>query len=378
VSSRSLRILLVADSLDAGGAERHVVGLAASLVRESHAVTIACSTGGALVDLARRNGATVIPLTSARAKRQVSLRFARALVRLTNSHCFDLVHAHMYASAAASAIATGWSGTPLVLTEHSEAGWRGPWARLVSRVMYRRARHIIAVSESIRQRLIVQDRVPLAQVTVIANALPELMEGYLPFPLAALSGLSGRALVGVVARLQPEKGVQHFLQAAAMVAAATPRVGFVIVGDGPQRSQLETLAAEVGIAGRSVFLGYQPDARSIMSMLDVLVVPSVSEGTPLVVLEAMAAGVPVVASAVGGIPEQVHHGCEGLLVPPCDPAALARAIQELLCDPDLAHRLGKAGEIRVSSAYSAEAMLRSTLRIYQVSSRQPSTCHSSA
>lgn len=361
---RELNILLVADSLDAGGAERHVVGLAASLVRAGHLVTIGCSTGGVLVEIARQHGVIVRPLLATRAKRRVSVAFARQLASLLRSERFDLVHAHMFASAAAAALANIGGWMPLVVTEHSEAAWRGKSARMCSRFIYWRAKHVIAVSHGIRRRLLEDDRLERSRVTVIPNALPALDEApraaALPLPLV----LGARPLVGVVARLQPEKGVRYLLEAAVSVAAELPQAALVIVGDGPERLELQSLAALLGIVDRCFFLGFRPDARKIISELDVLVVPSLSEGTPLVVLEAMAAGVPIVAAAVGGIPEQVRHGCEGMLVPPADPPALARALVQLLLDPGRAHLLGQNGRRRVIERFSSDAMVGQTLDIY--------------
>ncbi len=361
---RPLNILLVADSLDAGGAERHVVGLAASLVRAGHGVTIACSTGGVLTDIARQHGAGVRPLLSARAKRRLSLPFARNIRLLIKRQQFDLVHAHMYASAAAASLATLGTSIPLVVTEHSEATWRGQGARVLSRFIYWRAQQVIAVSEGIRQRLQHVDRVGRSRVTIIPNALPALDEPSTVAEPALPLALKGRRLVGVAARLQPEKGVRYLLEAAVSVGSEVPSAAFVIIGDGPDRSQLQNLAARLGIADQCYFLGFRPDARKVIRKLDVLVVPSLSEGTPLVVLEAMAAGVPIVASAVGGIPEQVRHGQEALLVPPADAPALAGALSQLLLDPRRAHLLGERGRQRLRECFSPDRMLHETCRVY--------------
>ncbi|MDQ6670274.1 MAG: glycosyltransferase [Chloroflexota bacterium] len=361
---RALNILLVADSLDAGGAERHVVGLAASLVRAGHAVTIGCSTGGVLTDVARGHGVVVRPLLSSLAKRRLSLPFVRQLRRLMARENFDLVHAHMYASAAAASLAAIGSSVPLVVTEHSEAAWRGGSARTLSRFIYWRAQRVIAVSEGIRRRLLEIDRVHPGHVTVIPNALPALDDSSFAPALALPCALEGRPLVGVVARLQRDKGVRYLVEAAVSVASELPQAAFVIVGDGPERAELERFAARLGVADRCFFVGFRADARKIISHFAVLAVPSLSEGTPLVVLEAMAEGVPIVASAVGGIPEQVRHEREALLVPPANAPALAAALRQLLLNPGRARLLGQNGRRRVGDCFSAEAMLRETWRVY--------------
>jgi glycosyltransferase involved in cell wall biosynthesis len=171
-------------------------------------------------------------------------------------------------------------------------------------------------------------------------------------------------LVGVVARLQPEKGVANFLEAAARVSGAFPDARFVVVGDGPLREELLDLARRLGISERVCFLGYRTDSRALMALMDLLVVPSLTEGSPLIVLEAIAAGVPVVASAVGGIPDQLRHGKEGLLVPPGAPDALGEALAALLRDPEYARRLGEAGRRRAKNEFSHEALVRRIEGVY--------------
>jgi glycosyltransferase involved in cell wall biosynthesis len=164
-------------------------------------------------------------------------------------------------------------------------------------------------------------------------------------------------VIGVVARLQPEKGVDVFLQAAGLISSRYPRARYMIVGDGPERSRLAARARSLGLEGVVRFPGAPPDARSLLPDMDLLVVPSRSEGSPLVVLEAMEAGLPVVATRVGGIPEQIGHEREGLLVPPDNAEALAAAVLRLLDDPALAARLGRAGQTRVWREFRYDRML---------------------
>ncbi len=358
------RVLLVTDSLDVGGAERHVVGLGAALVGRGWSVTIACSVEGALASVARQAGVEVRPRLGRLAKRRVSLAYAWRIAQLVHTVRFDVVHAHMYASAAASALAVARAPVPLVLTEHSEATWRTGRARWCARHVYRRAAQVIAVSDSIRHRLMAEDGLPADRVTTIHNALLPLPNAQPAVALPPAPAAHTGPVVGVIARLQREKGVGHFVEAAAHVARQVPGARFVIVGDGPLRDQLSGLAQRLGVRDRVDFLGFRLDAPALMPLLDVLVVPSLSEGTPLVILEAMLAGVPVVASAVGGIPEQIRHGREGLLVAAGDARALAQAILALLERPAYAHQLGDAGRQRSAACFSPELLVRRTEDVY--------------
>jgi len=219
------------------------------------------------------------------------------------------------------------------------------------------------VSNAIRRRLIERDSVPPNLITVVPNAVSAVA-----CTAAAPQGLPAELgegpLVGVIARLQPEKGLDHFLKAAARVAALVPEARFIVVGDGPLRGELEALARRIGVGESVCFLGFRADAREVTGLLDVLVVPSLTEGSPLVVLEAMAAGVPVVASDVGGIPDQIRHEREGLLVPPGDPKALEVALLCLLRDPAYARVLGEEGRRRAHSKFGHGRMVRRIEEVY--------------
>jgi glycosyltransferase involved in cell wall biosynthesis len=274
------------------------------------------------------------------------------------------VHAHVYASAAAAAIATVGTGVPLVVTEHTEAVWRGRRARLVTRWFCRRASRVIAVSDAVKRRLVKQDDVPPEKIAVIPNAVPANPDSGSSTP--PLRGeLRDRPLVGVLARLQPEKGVATFLKAGAYVAKVVPQACFIVVGDGPLRTELEVLVRRLCMEQNVRFLGFRSDPRALIELLEVLVVPSLTEGAPLVVLEAMAAGVPIVASAVGGIPDQIRHEGEGLLVPPGDPAALGDAVLKLLRDPGLARRMGASGCRKATTVFSHAEMMARTEDVYR-------------
>ncbi len=363
--SRPVRLLLVVDSLEVGGAERHVADLASALHSKGYEVEVACSIADGLSKPLEGAGVPVRPLTGRLVKRRVSVAYARGIRRLLREGRFDLVHAHIFASAVAAAIATRGTRLPLVVTEHTEASWQNWWARRVSRWVYRRAKHMIAVSTPIERRLIERDGVPPDLVTLIPNAVipasdePPDVAGALP------DGWLEGPLVGVFARLQPEKGVANFLKAAARVSRIFPEARFIVVGDGPLREKLLGLAERVGLEGRVRFLGYRADARALIGLTDVLMVPSLTEGSPLIVLEGMAAGVPVVASAVGGIPDQIRHGEEGILVPPGDPGALSDALGALLRDPAHARRLGEAGRRRAQNEFNHETLVRCIEGIYK-------------
>ncbi|TMG24538.1 MAG: glycosyltransferase [Chloroflexi bacterium] len=179
----------------------------------------------------------------------------------------------------------------------------------------------------------------------------------------------GAQLVGVVARLEPEKGHPTLLEAWPKVLQSCPEAYLLIIGEGSRRAELERQVSELRIAHRVVFTGRRDDIPAVTAALEIAVLPSYREAQGLTILEAMALRRPVVASAVGGIPEMIEDGLTGLLVPPRDPEALATAIVRLLRDHSLADTLGRAGHDMVHDRFCIELMVKAIERIYDRGAR---------
>ena len=171
--------------------------------------------------------------------------------------------------------------------------------------------------------------------------------------------------MGTVCRLVPLKHVDDLLRAAAVVRRDRPGLRLVVVGDGPQRAVLEAEAERLGLRGAARFLGERADIPELLAAMDVFVHPSESEGHPNAVLEAMASGLPVIAAAIPGVDELVRDGETGVLVPPGDPAELARAIGALLDRPDLAGELGLAGQALIARQFDVTTMVWRFEEVYE-------------
>jgi glycosyltransferase involved in cell wall biosynthesis len=172
-------------------------------------------------------------------------------------------------------------------------------------------------------------------------------------------------IVGAVGRLEPVKGFTYFMAAAQRISADAPRTRFVLAGDGSLAGELQRQRQRGALNGRMRFLGLRHDVPELMAAFDVLVVPSLNEGMGRVILEAGAAGTPVVASRVGGIPDVVHDGVTGLLVPPRDDDAIAQAVLSLEQDPERAHAMGAAARAHVVPAFSLEQMVMRIEALYE-------------
>lgn len=220
----------------------------------------------------------------------------------------------------------------------------------------------IAVSNSLKNELCRNLGVSEAKVSVVPNGIR-----LAPFREPADASLreqltKGRdlPLVFTPARLHAQKGHAFLLQAAALV----PDAIFLLAGDGPERSALERLCRQIGLEDRVIFLGQRDDVPRLLASCDLFVLPSLFEGMPLSVIEAMAAGKPVVATAVGGTNEIVVDGSTGVLTPPMDAPALASAIRAMLADRAMSARMGEAGRERAIEMFSAEAMVRRVAEVY--------------
>ena len=170
-------------------------------------------------------------------------------------------------------------------------------------------------------------------------------------------GFGDSKVVGVVAKLSRVKGHTHFLEAAAFISRAYGNVRFLIVGDGPERNRLKRLAGELGLSGKVLFVGVRDDVPELVKLMDVLVLSSLSEGSPNILLEGMACAAPIVGTNVGGVPELVEDGVSGLLVDPGDASALSSAVLALLSDPERARAMGEKGRVKAVEQYDIDAVV---------------------
>jgi glycosyltransferase involved in cell wall biosynthesis len=224
----------------------------------------------------------------------------------------------------------------------------------------------ICASEAIRQ-MIVADGVPAARTVTVHEGID--LERVETAPRANLHEelfLPHQApIVGNVAALVPHKGQRHLVEAATLVVRKVPDARFVIAGEGELRAALERQIREHRLEKHVLLAGFRPDVLSLHKAFDIFVMSSITEGLGTSLLDAMAAAKPIVATATGGIPEVVVDGVTGMLVSPRDDAALAAAIVQLLKNPELRQRMGFAGLARARELFSAERMLKETLKVYQ-------------
>ena len=329
------RVLQLRSSAGLYGADRAVLGLDAALASSGRVHSRLATVHNPLLpsqlllEESRRRGRAALDLPCAG-------RFDRhtlaALSANVDAQRVDVVHAHDYKSAFLAWIACRRRPVRLVATQH---GWVESTLALrayhsLEAVVLRRFDAVVMVSAAQRPRL-VRAGVPESRLHQIGNGI-ELPPGTGNRPAVAGVEPGDGHVFAAVGRLSPEKNIGLLLAAFARVVQRSPRARLLLAGDGPQRSALEASAAQLGIADRVSFLGVRDDVAALWPGIDTLALPSLSEGMPLVVLEAMAHGVPVVASAVGEVPSLLSQAEHGRLVVPGDVHALASALLAALAD----------------------------------------------
>ncbi|HLK48898.1 MAG TPA: glycosyltransferase [Bryobacteraceae bacterium] len=278
----------------------------------------------------------------------------------------DILHAHGYKADFYACLAAWPNRFATISTCHNWPNRRRlmQFYGSLDRLLLRRFGKAVAVSDSVAA-VLRRSGLTRQKITTIPNGVDmELFNDAKP-ALRFQSGWECKPIVGFVGRLVECKGGPVFLRAAQMVLQDHPDVLFAVTGDGPLRDAWETLAVRLGIAGKVAFLGARRDMPAIYSSLDMLVLPSLDEATPVCILEAQACGKAVIATRVGGVPSLIVPGITGILVEPNDAHGLAEAIARLLEEPELARRLGENGRLHIAEHYSAEGMAARYLEQYR-------------
>lgn len=289
----------------------------------------------------------------------------RHLYRLMARERIDILHAHMPRASVPGAILARLARVPVVIShEHGSALEGKLGRRLLDRnVVARLSNLMLAVSDWDRRNLIELEGIPADRVGVLPNGIiSPPQEGP---DLRPELGIPAQArLVGAVGRLYPEKAYDDLIRAIALLKDRFPLLLGVVVGDGPLEKQLRGLIDELGLDDHVRLLGRREDVPDVIRALDVAVLPSRREGSPLAVIEYMAAARPIVATNVGGVPELVHDGVHALLVPTGDPPSLAAGIERLLTDHGLAARLGTAARERQRNEYELDVIVERLQALY--------------
>lgn len=370
-----VRILRVTEQSILGGEQTHILYLLADLDRSRYEQTMCSAPNGPFVDRVRALGVRHIPVTM---RGRFDLAAIGRLRQIVRDGGYDLVHLHGARAGVLGRLAARLSRTPLIVWTmhvfqpdvlHGWRRWQMPFYLLVEAILARGfCDHIITISDDLRRRTLALERVPPNKVTTIYS-YPDLSAFVRLCDHDAKRrelGLPADApVVCSVGRLCEGKGLPDFLRAAALVQRQRPEVRFLVVGDGPLRGELETLAGQLGLDGNMTFTGHRSDVADILFASDLFATATHWEGFGKVNVEAMAAGRPLVSTNVGPIPEVVGDYRGAILLPPHDPEAFAGALLAILGDLPAYARWGEEGRQRAFGLFGRQNLAQRTSELYE-------------
>jgi glycosyltransferase involved in cell wall biosynthesis len=371
-----IRILFVIDGLEYGGGERVFVQLAAGL-RDRFEIFVASMSGGIFEQQVKELGIKFYPINMSR---RLSLKPIRQLREIILTQEIDLLHsqgarADFFARMAARRLKPKVKivNTTAVTVESYDVGALRKGAYIFfDRFSERYVDRFIVVSEALRRTLISTHNVPPYKVIKIYNGIE--LDEYKPNGKEVRSqksevrrefGLAKNVpVIGAVGRMVWPKGFEYLISSIPEIAKNYPKVKLLLVGDGFLKGNLEDLTERLELRDWIIFAGFRSDIKEILSAIDILAIPSLLEGFPMVTLEAMAMAKPIVATRIDGITEQITDGINGILVLPKDPPALAKAVIRVLNDKELARTMGLSAREKVEQEFSVEKMVAETEKVY--------------
>ena len=355
-----MRVLHVAKATGIAGAENHLLALLPALraLGVDAEVVLLQEPRRPVAPLVRAFLAAGVPTFELAINMDLDPWLVGRLARLVRSRGAHAVHTHgVHADLYGRLCLQGLDGVLLLQTRHNDDRFRRLWImRLLNQWLARRCVRIVAISDAVREFVCAVEGIPPRKVKRIYYGLDAAPAPQNVADLRTELGWVGAPLIGFVGRLTGQKGVDVLLNAFAIVHRALPAARLLLIGDGPQRATLAALAGGLQISAAVHFAGWREDARAQMAALNVLAIASRWEGFGLVTLEAMQAGVAVVASRVSALPEIVLDGETGLLVPAANAAKLAAALLALLQDPQRAMQLGENGRLRAAQLFTVNQM----------------------
>jgi glycosyltransferase involved in cell wall biosynthesis len=376
-----MKILHIISSSGIYGAEAVILNMSRTLNESSHSSTLGVFSNSANPNLQLHETAIVQGVEShlISCAGQIDRTVPSSIRELAARTNADVVHAHGYKADIYCYFALRGSGVPLVSTCHTwyDNDLTVSLYGAADRFILRNYAAIVAVSGDVRQRLL-KAGVRREKIHIVRNGIDlRPFDNAVP-SLREISSPDKAPIVGLIGRLATEKGVDIFLRAAARVLTELPATKFVVIGEGPDRDQLEILIDELQVRNNIFMLGRRDDMPGVYASLDIMVSASRLEGLPMAILEGMASSRPVIATSVGAVPDAIVDGRTGVLVPPENVEALASKIVILLNNRTQRENLGTAAKRLIEEEFSAERMTTDYLHIYEAiaTKKQQASAHS--
>lgn len=359
------RVVHIIDRLPPDGAERLLCEVLRYRSNDFDYQVLCLAEGGVFEPVIRAMG---VPVTILGKRRGIDLRLVWRLWRWLRASKPQIVHTHLFTADTWGRLVARLAGVPLVFsTVHSVNSWQGRVHRLVDRTLALVSTRLIACTAQVADKLHNQDGIAASRIVTLANGVDlQRFANVTPVDIEReLDACGSGPWLAVLGRLEPVKGQAYLLECLALLRDQGTDFRCVLIGDGPERDALVEQVARLQLTQHVRFAGFRDNVPAWLAAIDVLVMPSRWEGLPMALLEAMALGKPVVAHAVGGIPDVVRDGQEGLLVAPHHPQQMVQALARLLGDAALREQMGASALSRVRAHYSAEALARAYEKLYQ-------------
>ncbi|MBC8554277.1 MAG: glycosyltransferase [Candidatus Brocadiales bacterium] len=365
---RKINVVHLVEELTIGGLEKILTTIVLNLNKKKYNVSVWClREGGFFADKLVKEGIDVKILHISTSRNPLSIY---KLYRLLKSHKFDIIHTHAYSAGTIGRVSAFLAGVPVIISHNQNVyDYYNKYYHFVERFLSYITDGIICVSDVVKKFANETQGIDTKKLVTIYNGIENLRSVSRKETSALRKELGipiDHSVIGVIAQFSEKKGFGYLIRSASILLKCRKDVNFLLVGDGTIMGDMKQLCHNLKIEKNVIFAGERSDIPEMLSLIDIFVLPSIREGLPLAILEAMACGKPVIATNVGGVPEVVKNGINGILVQPQDPEALHGAMKELLNDAGKRERMGRAGRDICAKGFSSRVMVDRIEELYDI------------
>ncbi len=363
---RKINVIHLVEELTIGGLEKILTAIVLNLDKEKYNVSVWClREGGFFADKLVKEGIDVKILQISTSRNPLSIY---KLYKLLKSHKFDIIHTHAYSAGTIGRISAFLAGIPVIISHNQNVyDYYNKYYHFVEWLLSLITDGIICVSDEVKRFTNETQGIDSKRLLTIYNGIDNVC----PVDEKDTSGLRkelgipiNHSVMGTIAQFSKKKGLAYLIKSASILLEHRKDVNFLLVGEGSIMEELKKLCINLKVEKSVIFAGERSDIPKILSLIDIFVLPSIREGLPLAVLEAMDCGKPIIATNVGGVPEIVKNGINGILVQPKDPEALYSAMKELLDDRGKIEKMGYEGKKICGKNFSSKAMVDRVEELY--------------
>ncbi len=358
-NKRKINVVHLVEELTIGGLEKILTTIVLYLNKEKYNVSVWClREGGFFADELIKEGIDVKVLHISTSRNPLNIY---KLYKLLKNRKFDVIHTHAYSAGTIGRISAFLAGVPVIISHNQNVyGHYNKYYHFMEWLLSHVTDSIICVSDMVKKFTNETQGIDTKRLVTIYNGIENIrsVSGEKTSDLKKELGIPvNNSVIGTVAQFSGKKGLGYLIKSASILLKHRKDVNFLLVGDGTTKDELKYLCHNLKIENNVVFAGERSDIPEMLSLIDIFVLPSITEGLPLALLEAMACGKPVVATSVGGVPEIVKNGLNGILVQPKDPEALHGAMKELLNNADMREKMGHEGRMICEKGFSSRVMV---------------------